>query len=76
MLYQLSYASSLGHTPLTGLISPSDPFQMSGTILKGITTALDVQAIRRRKWDPLAISLQMLSFGPPTRYRSLLSSSV
>jgi hypothetical protein len=33
MLYQLSYASSLGHTALFGRIYPSDPFQMSGTIL-------------------------------------------
>jgi hypothetical protein len=43
MLYQLSYASSLGPAALCGQATPSDPFLMSGTILKATITALYVQ---------------------------------
>ena len=43
MLYQLSYASSRGTTNPRGRIYPSNPFQMSGTILKGTITVIWVQ---------------------------------
>ena len=43
MLYRLSYASNLGHSPLPGQTKPSDPFLMSGTILKVTITVLCVQ---------------------------------
>ena len=43
MLYQLSYASRMGHMPFRGHITPSDPFTMSGTIIKVTITALYVQ---------------------------------
>jgi hypothetical protein len=43
MLYQLSYASSRRQRTLCGRIYPSDPFQMSGTILKGTITVILAQ---------------------------------
>jgi hypothetical protein len=43
MLYQLSYASSQGHTPFSGHMDPLDPFRLSGTTVKVITTAIYVQ---------------------------------
>src|SRR5713226_5995018 len=44
MLYQLSYASSLGQLPLRAQTAPSDPCVMSGTIFKVTITAIYVQA--------------------------------
>jgi hypothetical protein len=44
MLYQLSYASSFGQCPYAGkYTAPPNAFPMSRTILKGTTTAFDVQ---------------------------------
>ena len=43
MLYQLSYASELRLLRARGTKSPPDPFLMSGTIIKSIITAIDVQ---------------------------------
>jgi hypothetical protein len=40
MLYRLSYASNSGESRAVARTTPSDPFRMSGTILKGITTAI------------------------------------
>jgi hypothetical protein len=37
MLYRLSYASNSGDSRAFAQTNPSDPFRMSGTILKGIT---------------------------------------
>ncbi len=43
MLYQLSYASKVRLFCPLGVNSPPDPFLMSGTIVKGTTTAIHVQ---------------------------------
>ena len=47
MLYQLSYASSLGQLPFRAQTAPSDPCLMSGTRLEVITTAIHVQPAQR-----------------------------
>jgi hypothetical protein len=47
MLYQLSYASSLGQLPFRAQTAPSAPCVMSGTRLEVITTAIHVQPAQR-----------------------------
>jgi hypothetical protein len=45
MLYRLSYASKLRDRAFSDANLPTDPFQMTGTILKGTITANYVQPI-------------------------------
>jgi hypothetical protein len=40
MLYQLSYASNSGESRASAQANPSDPFQMTGTIIKGTISGI------------------------------------
>ena len=55
MLYQLSYASKGDNRP-SGRIYPSDPFHMSGTIVKGTIATVRVQTANLRECYDDAVS--------------------
>jgi hypothetical protein len=78
MLYQLSYASSQGNTPLPGRIYPLDPFRLSGTTVKVITTAIYVQEAniaQPENWDLTSDSKPIQTRMPTRNLRQPLSGS-
>ena len=68
MLYQLSYASKVRLFCPSDENSPTDPFLMSGTIIKGTTAANHVQATQALVWNELP------GVDTPTRNRHVLSN--